>query len=118
MEEIGEYIRCEKTTQLIRKFLIAGHINPETGERETTNMGTPQGGVLSPLISNIVLNKLDSRMDNIKQKFERGVKRKRNPQYNRLTSKINAQFKEVSTGVSRNTPYRGKKEIDTECRNT
>lgn len=89
LTEIGECIKCEKTTQLIRKFLIAGQIDPETRKRVTTNMGTPQGGVLSPLISNIVLGKLDSRMDKIKQKFERGDKRRRNPQYDRLTSKIN-----------------------------
>ena len=89
LEEVGEYIKCEKTTQLIRKFLKAGHMDIETGKRVTTNMGTPQGGVLSPLISNIVLGRLDSRMDKIKQKFDRGDKRKRNPEYDRLTSKIN-----------------------------
>ena len=114
MSEIGGSIKCEKTNQLIRKFLKAGHMDPVTGKKVITNMGTPQGGVLSPLISNIVLDKLDSQMDVIKRRFERGIKRKRNPQYDRLTSKINNLRKySRGGGVSRHTSLCEEKKSDT-----
>ena len=46
---------------LIRKFLVSGVIVGETYE-ETLD-GTPQGGNLSPLLSNIMLNELDNELE-------------------------------------------------------
>jgi group II intron reverse transcriptase/maturase len=46
---------------LIEKFLSAGVM--ENGLRTPTTVGTPQGGVLSPLLANIALNFLDWRLD-------------------------------------------------------
>lgn len=42
---------------LIERFLRSGVV--EDGVRKPTTMGTPQGGVISPLLANIVLNRLD-----------------------------------------------------------
>lgn len=54
---------------LIRKFLISGvQINDEYRE---TIIGTPQGGNLSPLLSNIMLNELDRELENRGLKFVR-----------------------------------------------
>ena len=49
------------TESLICKYLKAGVMTPEGYER--TEMGTPQGGNLSPLLSNIMLNELDKELE-------------------------------------------------------
>lgn len=54
---------------LIRKFLVSGvQIN---GEYKETVIGTPQGGNLSPLLSNIMLNELDKELENRGLRFVR-----------------------------------------------
>ena len=58
-----------KTLNTIKKFLIAGVI--EDGKFVSTKSGAPQGGVISPLISNIVLNHLDWTLDENGYKFVR-----------------------------------------------
>ncbi len=46
--------------RLVKGFLTAGVM--EDGVRKPTTVGTPQGGVVSPLLANIVLNRLDWRL--------------------------------------------------------
>jgi RNA-directed DNA polymerase len=58
-----------KTLNTIKKFLMAGVI--EDGKFVPTKSGAPQGGVISPLISNIVLNHLDWTLDENGYKFVR-----------------------------------------------
>ena len=48
-------------TALIHKYLKAGVLI--NGEFEETTIGTPQGGNLSPLLSNIYLNELDKELE-------------------------------------------------------
>jgi retron-type reverse transcriptase len=54
---------------LITKFLQAGVM--EEGEVRPTWKGTPQGGVISPLLANIVLNHLDGRLEALGYKWIR-----------------------------------------------
>lgn len=54
---------------LIDRFLSAGVM--ENGIRTPTTVGTPQGGVLSPLLANIALNFLDWRLDEAGYRFVR-----------------------------------------------
>ena len=49
------------TESLIRKYLKAGVMTPQGYEE--TRLGTPQGGNLSPLLSNIMLNELDKELE-------------------------------------------------------
>ena len=55
--------------RLIEKFLRSGVL--ENGVFKPTTVGTPQGGVISPLLANIVLNHLDWHLAKLGQRFVR-----------------------------------------------
>lgn len=61
MAIISRTIKDGDVISLIRKFLQSGVM--EQGEIKPTNKGTPQGGNLSPLLSNIMLNELDKELE-------------------------------------------------------
>ena len=54
---LSERIADERFIRLIRKFLKAGYI--EEWQFHNTYSGTPQGGIISPILANIYLDKLD-----------------------------------------------------------
>lgn len=58
---IGKTIKDGDVVSLIRKYLSAGVM--EKGIVKATEIGTPQGGNLSPLLSNIMLNELDKELE-------------------------------------------------------
>jgi RNA-directed DNA polymerase len=51
-------IKDKRVCALVRTFLKSG-VMTDTGDREETYTGTPQGGILSPLLANIALSALD-----------------------------------------------------------
>ena len=57
---IGKTIEDGDVVSLIRKYLSAGVM--VNGVKKETKVGTPQGGNLSPLLSNIMLNELDREL--------------------------------------------------------
>ena len=61
MTLIGKLIHDPDTESLIHKYLKAGVM--VRGRYEETEKGTPQGGNLSPLLSNIMLNELDKELE-------------------------------------------------------
>lgn len=61
MSYVGRIIRDGDTESLIRKYLQAGVM--VNGKYEETKLGTPQGGNLSPLLSNVMLNELDKELE-------------------------------------------------------
>ena len=63
MEAVAAQVADGNILDLIEKFLRAGVM--ENGLFKPTTVGTPQGGVISPLLANIVLNHLDWEMDKL-----------------------------------------------------
>ena len=61
MTIIGRTVKDGDVISIIRKFLISGIM--VDGEYEDSVIGTPQGGNLSPLLANIMLNELDKEME-------------------------------------------------------
>jgi len=61
MTLVGKIISDPDTESLIAKYLKAGVM--VNGKYEETNQGTPQGGNLSPILSNIMLNELDKELE-------------------------------------------------------
>ena len=61
MAIIHRTIKDDDVISLIRKFLQSGVM--EKGVIQETKKGTPQGGNLSPLLSNIMLNELDKELE-------------------------------------------------------
>jgi RNA-directed DNA polymerase len=70
MGALREKIRCRRTLGLIRCYLTAGVVLPD-GTREATPQGVPQGGPLSPLLANIVLDPLDKELESRGHTFAR-----------------------------------------------
>lgn len=86
MNCLKEDIICVKTLTLIERALKIGIIDTN-GRHLKAKIGTPQGSVISPLLANIVLNKLDKYLEeDLKPNFEIGAKRSRNKEYDRLSS--------------------------------
>ena len=69
MSYVGRVIHDGDTESLIRKYLKAGVM--DRGKYEATDVGTPQGGNLSPLLSNIMLNELDKELESRELRFTR-----------------------------------------------
>ncbi|MEO4835659.1 reverse transcriptase domain-containing protein, partial [Bacteroides uniformis] len=90
---LGERIKDERFLRLIRKFLKAGYL--EQWEFHGTYCGTPQGGVLSPILANIYLDKLDKYMVEYISSFNIGKARKRNPEYKRIGSRKDKRVKKL-----------------------
>jgi group II intron reverse transcriptase/maturase len=80
MDTIKVHVSCERTLKLIERSLVVGHID-EDGKAIKATVGTPQGSILSPLFSNIVLDKLDKYMESLGDELNVGNKRKLNSTY-------------------------------------
>lgn len=78
---------------LIGTMLKAGCIDDWKFER--TYSGTPQGGVISPLLANIYLHELDQFMAEMRTGFDKGVKRRANLAYVSRSNKIAVLRKKI-----------------------
>lgn len=68
--------------------LIKSKVKEEKGNIEISTVGTPQGSILSPLLSNIILHEFDIFMESYILEFRKGKARKANPEYSRLHHKF------------------------------
>lgn len=69
MNRIGTKVRDKRVLSLIGRYLRAGIL--DAGLVKTPDEGTPQGGPLSPLLSNIVLDELDKELERRGHRFVR-----------------------------------------------
>lgn len=81
---IRKRVEDEKFIRLIWKFLKAGYL--EDWIYHKTYSGTPQGGIISPILANVYLNELDRYIEEYQTCFNKGKRRKASREYNRLTS--------------------------------
>lgn len=69
IEVLGKTIKDGRVISLIHKYLNAGAI--AKGMFEKSEIGMPQGGPLSPLLSNVMLNELDKELERRGHRFVR-----------------------------------------------
>jgi group II intron reverse transcriptase/maturase len=90
---LAEKIHDNRFLRLIRNMLKAGYM--EDWQYHETLSGTPQGGVVSPLLSNIYLDKLDKYIEReLIPQHTRGTRRKVNPQYRELAARRRATLQD------------------------
>ncbi len=84
---LAEKIHDQRFLRLIRNMLKAGYL--EDWEYHDTLSGVPQGGVVSPILSNIYLDKLDKFVEQeLIPQYTRGARRKGNPEYDRIAVRL------------------------------
>ena len=69
IEVLSRTVKDGRVVSLIHRYLNAGVIN--RGKYEPSQLGVPQGGPLSPMLSNIMLNELDKELERRGHKFVR-----------------------------------------------
>lgn len=112
LDILGRNIQDQRLLKLLRGFLKAGYMENWQWIRNLT--GVPQGGVLSPLLSNIYLNELDVHVEAVLiPQYTRGKKRRRNPVYEQVaqtrrnlrSKKDYSQDKELTAEMRRLPSY-------------
>jgi group II intron reverse transcriptase/maturase len=84
---LAEKIQDNRFLRLIRNMLKAGYL--EDWDYRDTLSGVPQGGTVSPVLSNIYLDKLDKFVEReLIPQYTRGARRRLNPEYARVQSRI------------------------------
>jgi group II intron reverse transcriptase/maturase len=84
---LNESIHDHRFLRLIRHMLQAGYL--EEWRWHQTLSGAPQGGVCSPILSNIYLDKLDTFVETVLlPKYNRGKRRAKNPAYQTIENAI------------------------------
>lgn len=84
---LSKNINDNRFLRLIENLLKAGYL--EDWKFNKTISGTPQGGVISPLLANIYLNEFDSWVENVLiPKYTKGKRQKANPEYSHINNEI------------------------------
>lgn len=82
LDILREKIADDRFINLIRKFLSAGYL--ENWVYHRSHSGTPQGSVISPILTNVYLSKLDGKLEALCEQYSQGKRRKPNSAYQTL----------------------------------
>jgi len=83
---ISVKVKDSRIVQLLNKMLKAGYL--EDWQYNRTFSGTPQGGIISPLLANIYLHELDKFMLNLKSGFDKPKEKTFAPAYMRVVGRV------------------------------
>ena len=87
LDALGEYIHDNRMLRLVSNMLAAGYL--EDWVWNPTLSGVPQGGVASPILSNIYLHRLDTFVEKVLlPENNRGVRRVHNPAYQKVQREL------------------------------
>ena len=73
-------IQDERFLNLIWKLLHAGYLDLH-GTIQESWIGSPQGGLVSPLLANVYLHELDEFVEDLRKRTEKGERKAMNPEY-------------------------------------
>src|SRR5215472_9699163 len=86
VKTLRKKIRDERFLNLIWKLLNAGYMDLH-GRKKESLIGSPQGGILSPILANAYLHELDEFVQELQTKLNKGREKRDNPVYRRLSEK-------------------------------
>jgi len=102
MNILREKIQDNRFLRLTENCLTAGYL--EDWRYNATYSGTPQGGVISPILSNIYLDKLDQYVTHdLIPVYTRGKERRNNPAYRKLVKQRAKELQEGNCAAARVT---------------
>jgi group II intron reverse transcriptase/maturase len=106
---LRERVRDNRFVRLVGNLLSAGYM--EDWKYGNTLSGTPQGGIISPILSNIYLDKLDEFVEKVLiPKYTRGDGRQRNPAYRKIEKRLakcrrNGEYDEIQELVKQQSRH-------------
>jgi hypothetical protein len=89
-------IQDQRFLNLIWKLLNAGYMDLHGAKKESLS-GSPQGGLISPILANVYVQECDECMQEMRRTLEKGERKSRNPAYNRLSRKKGLLLKRGET---------------------
>lgn len=99
---LAERISDNRFLRLIRKFLNAGYVEDWVFHKSYS--GTPQGGIISPILANIYLDKFDKYIKEYTEQFNKGTRRRENPivkRFGQRKAKLVAKLRKTTDEAER-----------------
>ena len=103
LEILRKKIDDERFIQLIGRFLKAGYLDIDHIQKNSL-AGTPQGGIISPILSDVYLHEPDEFVENMRAEYEKDGHRRRNPEYHKLAMQRLRLAREGKTGTEEHKP--------------